>query len=190
MVFVPVAVASFLVSARCDCATAGRAALARATAICGDVAGTVHRGRPGWLRALVGKEYFDEIVELRVGVPALTYGRRRGAPAYYASELRDGDLCELVTVLRGVSTLRALHLDGAKLTDAGAEHLTLLTSLEVLTIRDTGIGDRGARYLVALPRLEFLDIGDSKVTQDGIGLLRQLKPSLKIANQTGYSRLY
>jgi hypothetical protein len=113
---------------------------------------------PPWLRELLGPEYFDEVVLVGLG-----------------SKCKDEDL----RLLRDLPQLRALHLSGTSITDAGLVHTAHLTRLQVLTVDNTNITAAGLKCLVRLSELEVLSVDGAALTDEGVASLREL-PNLRL----------
>ena len=69
-------------------------------------------------------------------------------------------------------------LIGDQVTDASLAHLTGLTALNYLRLRDTQITDAGLAHLAGLPVLATLDLRDTQITDAGVAHLTGL-PSLQ-----------
>jgi len=77
--------------------------------------------------------------------------------------------------LKGVTTLRELHLCGTRITNVGLEHVSSLTSLRVLDCwRCKDFTDAGLEHLAAMPHLQRLSLWNTNVTDDGLGHLKRL----------------
>jgi Leucine Rich repeat len=64
-------------------------------------------------------------------------------------------------------------------TDAGLKHLSRMTQLETLDLRETKITDAGLTQLYGLQRLQTLGLQATKVTPAGIQQLRKALPGLQ-----------
>jgi hypothetical protein len=110
---------------------------------------------PVWLRELLGSDFFDNVREV-----------------YLAITGTDADLKNL----KAFPHLQGLDLDGAKITDAGLEHIKDLTQLRQLDLsRIEGITDSGLVHLKGLAHLEALNLSDNDFTDVGLRHLRGLK---------------
>ena len=88
---------------------------------------------PDWLVELIGVDYFDDVVAVRL----------RDLP------VTDADL----DLVRDLPDLRGLSISRTKVTDAGLAHLTALTKLERLDLDGTNITVAGIKKLQqALPK--------------------------------------
>ena len=125
-----------------------------------------YRHPPGkrWLQQLVGKEWYQEVVEITV--------RSTGA---------DDRLLEKISDLR---SLESLDLGGTKITDAGLRSISKLKKLQKLDLSFTQVGDQGLAHLANLPELVHLDLDSTLVTDEGLCALEPLKnlSSLTLCN--------
>jgi uncharacterized protein (TIGR02996 family) len=71
-------------------------------------------------------------------------------------------------------TLRSLHIEASRLTDAGLAILSPLTELRVLNLRETRITDEGLAALSGLLKLQFLWLNWIPLTGSGLRHLRNL----------------
>jgi hypothetical protein len=76
--------------------------------------------------------------------------------------------------LEGLARLDLLHLDGAKITDAGLKHLEGLTRLKSLWLSRTQVTDRGLQSLKKLPQLERLSLNGDNISDVGVENLKAL----------------
>ena len=76
--------------------------------------------------------------------------------------------------LKVLTKLDTLHLSGTNVTDAGLKHLKGLTSLERLYLSDTDVTDDGLEHLNGLTNLEWLNLSDTDVTDAGLVTLKEL----------------
>ena len=82
---------------------------------------------------------------------------------------------DALTEIAGIDTLRSLTLsDGAKVTDAGVQHLSRLKQLEELRLEDTSLTNKGLQGLCDLARLRVLQLSNTRITDDGLVSLRRL----------------
>ena len=79
-----------------------------------------------------------------------------------------------LTPLRSLPQLRALHLNGGRITDDGLVHLDSLSQLESLTMKGPNITDCGLLHLVKLSTLKKLDLSSTKITDAGLATLCRL----------------
>lgn len=137
---------------------------------------------PGWLRRLLGDDYFRTAVEV-------SFYRTHGARIEDEDLQCLEDLPDLKSVvvhrlpigdagvahLSGLSKLERLELSRTNLTDAGMAHIAKLVNLRHLDISNTEVGDAGLRYLPSLSKLESLRLTSTNVTDDGLGPVGELK---------------
>jgi hypothetical protein len=109
---------------------------------------------PGWLRTLLGGDFFGEVV----------------AASYNGLEVTDIDLARL----RELTQLQELHLDGTKLSDAALEQLAGLPQLQVLSFNGTKVSDAGLAQLARLTQLQYLSLDRTKVADTGLAHLAGL----------------
>jgi len=81
--------------------------------------------------------------------------------------------------------LQHLHLQGAKLTDAGLAHLSKLTHLEFLSLDGTYVTDASLPSLKALTQLKHLDV-NTKVTAAGVKRLKKDLPMAEIDRRSWF----
>jgi hypothetical protein len=108
---------------------------------------------PG-LRALMGDEYAEEIIEVYLRNP----------------QLED----EQLSVLAGIKSLQKLELAGSSVTSAGLVHLRRLTNLYTLHLADTRVSDEGMKHLSGLRGLGILSLDNTSITDAGLAHLAQL----------------
>ena len=65
-------------------------------------------------------------------------------------------------------------------TDVGAEALTLLPSLRVLSLDETKVTDAGLRMLASVEPLRELRVSGTKVTAAGIREFRKQRPDVRL----------
>jgi serine/threonine protein kinase/Leucine-rich repeat (LRR) protein len=71
--------------------------------------------------------------------------------------------------------LQTLHLQGNTITDASAQAISEIKTLESLTLKGTEAGDTTFRQLCSLPRLHLLDMEGTKVTDAGLDEVSKLR---------------
>jgi serine/threonine protein kinase/Leucine-rich repeat (LRR) protein len=71
--------------------------------------------------------------------------------------------------------LQTLHLQGNTITDASAQVISEIKTLESLTLRGTEAGDKMFRQLCSLPRLQLLDMEGTNVTDAGLDEVSKLR---------------
>lgn len=82
--------------------------------------------------------------------------------------------------LTGLTKLQLLKLGSTKVTDAGLEHLRGLTNLQSLVLCGTKVTDAGLEHLKGLTKLQSLYLSRTKVTDAGVKKLQQALPKCKI----------
>jgi hypothetical protein len=110
---------------------------------------------PAWLRAAVGKEFFEDVVMIDL----------KGKP------ITDRDLEELKKLPR----LENVNLGKTRVTGAGMIHLAGLKNIKCLSLWDTQVNDDGLRNLAALTKLRVLILDGTRVTDSGLKHLEGLK---------------
>ena len=88
--------------------------------------------------------------------------------------------------LADLTHVRSLRLDGSQITDAGLAHLTRLTRLERLYIRDTRVGLEHLKGLTRLDRLYIRDAGKRQRTGAPQGIVPAKTPVLRNTQVTGW----
>lgn len=112
------------------------------------------RGRPAWLKPLLGDDRHQRVDEVN-GV---------------LSPMTDTEIAMLVKFPH----LRRVKLWETNITDSGLKHLRTLAELEVLDLAETSVTDAGLGNLHALSRLKRLDLLKTAVSDAGIVHLREL----------------
>jgi hypothetical protein len=144
--------------------------------------GTNHPA-PAWLRALLGVDFFDDVVLARIPP---TRGDAAVLTAIELNRLRELDLgLSHVTDaglahVQGLTRIRRLRLRDTNFTDAGVVHLKGLTELQSLDVGGTRITDASLEQLKGMPRLRDLWLDGTLVTDQGVKRLRQALPKCKI----------
>lgn len=126
-------------------------------------------GGPDWFRSLEGDEnikVFDRVDGVDLSDTAVT----------------NEDVRNVIARLKELQHLRALHLSGTQLTDAGLVHLTSLTNLEHLNLDNTHITDAGLVRLAELRRLKSLRLHGTQVTDEGVKTLNKALPECAIGH--------
>jgi internalin A len=143
-----------------------RAAVARIEQLGGkiqyahDVAATRIVGRPQqpvvpgptWLRRLLGPEFFDTVVWVRLGNTAVT----------------DADL----RLISKLDRLEFLDLNSTSITDAGLFELRHCRHLKSLSLPETRVTDDGLRHLPSMPYAAGVSLGNTAVGDEGLYHLR------------------
>ena len=117
---------------------------------------------PGWLRNLMGEDFFQDVVEVslwnewaeddsvaRIG--ALTHLRK---VSLYSDGLSDRSM----STLRNLAYLEDLDIFSPNVTDAGIETIEQLPRLRSLGLDGTALTDAGLRGIASLTNLESLTI--------------------------------
>ncbi len=109
----------------------------------------------------------------------LVLGGPASAPAQEASPKTQEDAVAAIEKFGGRVTLDAksgevasVRLFGKKVTDAGMENLTGMTSLTDLSLRDTQITDAGLEHLKGMTSLETLRLAGTQITDAGLEHLK------------------
>ena len=100
-------------------------------------------------------------------------------PSFWGIRRRE-EIKHNIEHLKGLTSLRELYLDKAKITDAGLAHLKDLKGLQDLRLNGSEITDAGLEHLRGLTNLEILDLHGTKVTAAGIKRLKQQLPEVDI----------
>ncbi len=87
--------------------------------------------------------------------------------------------------LTGLTALRVLYIRDAPVTDAGLVHLSGLTTLEILDLGGTQVTDAGLANLTGLPSLQRLVLYDTDVTAAGLVHFQKM-PALSWLELSGY----
>ncbi len=82
-----------------------------------------------------------------------------------------------LTLPKGPFHVYQIWLAGKPVTDDELEHITGLTQLEWLNLKNTEITDEGLEYLRDLPKLYILELQGTKVTDAGVERLRATLPA-------------
>jgi len=108
------------------------------------------------------------------------WGRPKGGWTVPNTTLDDHSLADLAEL----TSLRALNLSGANLTDAGMPHLQRLSSLRYLTVAGLPLTDASVSDLISLPSLRYLDLFGTQATPATIAVFAAERPSLTIRVKT------
>jgi hypothetical protein len=103
--------------------------------------------RQKWLTKLVGDNFFDEPVEIKL-----------------SSRVTDAD----AHALGQLSTLKRLSLDSTQVGDKGMPYLRTLRNLEHLNLFDSRAGDESLANMSGLAKLEELNLAYTPVTDAGL----------------------
>ncbi len=142
--------------------------------------------QPRSLRALLGDEFFEQIVSVSYNGPKFTNsdlarlkGLKQLAFLYldHATQVTDAGLENL----KGLTQLQTLFCNDTPITDANLEQLAGLTQLHILFLNGTQVTDAGLETLKALTQLQGLSLRGTKVTNAGVRKLQQALPNCKIA---------
>lgn len=85
---------------------------------------------------------------------------------------------DTMAYLRGLDSLRHLHIDNTLVSDAGLAHLTGLIRLHELSVCRTQVSDAGLRHFRGLNRLRVLGLMYTRVTDESIAELKAALPEL------------
>lgn len=111
---------------------------------------------PGWLRRLLGDDFF------RTAVHVVAFNDAT------------------MEAVRDLPDIRRLDFVGSPATDAGLVHVSWLSRLESLNLSDTQITDAGLEHLHGLTRLRELCLRGTSVTNEGVKRLQQALPDCRI----------
>ena len=111
---------------------------------------------PGWLRNLLGEDFFHTAV--------------------HVVAFNDASM----EAVRELPEIRRLDFVGGPATDAGLVHVRRLSRLEKLNLSDTQITDAGLEHLQGLTQLRELCLRGTRVTKEGVSTLQQTLPRCKI----------
>lgn len=165
--------------------------------------GSLEPSVPGWLRKLLGDDFFCDVVYVytcttEVHDDDVAYLQRlkklKWLTIHFTSVTNDGlerlrNLTCLETLdlssnrrvtdeglkhLHGMKNLMALCLSETRVTDSGLAYLRPLTGLEQLSLCGTKTSDDGLKHLATLPNLQMLDLSFTGVTDDGLQQLGEL----------------
>lgn len=157
---------------------------------------------PGWLREILGQDFFAGEAFVWVPNPSSLSSEQLVFPLWHVRQLRlsSAQLNEVdLRRLRWLKGLEALSLEGTEATD---EHLRLIAKfqgLRELILNRTKVTDRGLAYLKGLKHLEVLEVdqGDHpRITDAGarhledLTQLRFLRLSADRLSEEAVERLY
>lgn len=144
-------------------------------------------GGAGWRDSdLVLLDALPRLVKLTIyqnpalGDAALVHVAGRRGLRYLSVERIPGVTDAGLAQLKGLSSLRELHLKSLNVTDAGIDHLLQLPSLEVLDLSGTQITDAGLLKLRSMQRLKRVWAIGTHVTNRGATTLRQAIPAVEV----------
>ncbi len=130
---------------------------------------------------LLGNEYFQEIESGLLWQDVTNPSERLALLLRHVKALDDLQLQsdritdDCLSQVGRLSRLRRLFIFKADhVTDAGLRHLSSLTSLERLDLRDSAVTDAGVVHLRSMPNLDSLDLSGSGVSDAGLADLRNL----------------
>ena len=133
---------------------------------------------PPWLRELLGDDFFSDVV-------GVDFSNARETSGVYlvkgltglrklvlqGKRVTDGELA----TLNGLTELERLKLFATGVTSDGMEHLTGLTKLKRLEIHHAPVTDAGLRHLKGLTNLRHLKLVGIRGTDAGLDNLKELK---------------
>ncbi len=126
--------------------------------------GCVYAALPSYAEARTAK--WDTIEQdIKKALHTVSYENR------YSTGMQNDDYLKN---LKGLKELEHLHLDSAKITDAGLKHLKDSTKLKSLSLSRTRITDTGLQYIAGMTQLETLFLEDTKITDAGLKHLQGL----------------
>lgn len=97
-------------------------------------------------------------------------------------DISDADIAQYI---QGLTILRALWLDGTRITDNGLKCLRSLTNLRDLNLARCKISDSGLVHLQNLRTLESLNLSDTDVSEEAINSLQDALPNCRIIKREG-----
>jgi Leucine-rich repeat (LRR) protein len=136
----------------------------------------VRRAIPSWLWELLGRDFFDRVVEVSLvgNCPETALNRIEGLTNLECLKLRDCQVADagLVHVGRLVN-LKELELVNTSVTDNGLEHLKGLDSLQTLDLGtfngvENRVTDVGLEHIRGLTNLTKLNLNNAQVTDAGL----------------------
>lgn len=89
-------------------------------------------------------------------------------------ELDDSSLSDLSTAEEGLDAIEDINLNGSKVTNGGLKHLTKLTNLKSLDVRNSPVDKDGASAIGALTSLEALKVDGGEMTDEAVQALNPL----------------
>jgi hypothetical protein len=160
---------------------------------------------PGWMRRLLGDDFFHPAVKIRFEQPLViddaVLDRLKELPSLRhlearhcrlapnverrLGELRNLERLELeeaslndeqLAALGAVTTLRQVNLQHNPFNGSGLAAWHRLERLEVLYLSDTQVSDENLKHLARLPNLERLYVGDTGLGDDGLKHVSQIEP--------------
>lgn len=139
---------------------------------------------PKWARALLGDDFFANLVYAGYAPPQDPHDPPNDEAAAYLADFRELRTLHLgcdeisdagLYHLRGLTQLEDLSLNGSRATGAGLAHLKGLSRLRRLSLLGTGVADDGLANIEGLSNLEELRLNGTKITDEGLASLRSLK---------------
>jgi hypothetical protein len=135
---------------------------------------------PGWLRKLIGEDYFVSVVSIYLrGTKVTDEQLEMVADLPYLDNLTLDETPisdQGYAHLKKLRNLKVLWLNETKIEDNGLRSLAKLTKLTDLHLRDTNITDAGLKHLSGSTNLdEWLNLRNTKVSDAGLKHLRGLK---------------
>ena len=139
---------------------------------------------PGWLRKLMGDEWFIEVEHANCGSGTTDAELERLVEEWprlrklwlFETKITDAGLDHL----KGLTQLQDLELHKARITDAGLKQLKGLTQLRELELYGTKITDAGLVHLRGLTNLRYLGLTGTQVTYPAVERLRQALPNCSV----------
>jgi hypothetical protein len=154
----------------------------------GNLSGHSKPPEPAWLLNLLGEDFFEAVVELRLWNPLgpapitdTLLERIKGLNELHYLWLENTEITDNgLEYVAGLMQLQSLDLGYTNVTDKGLEKLRGLTELQTLGLRKTQITDTGLQQLAGLSRLRWLDLEGTSVTTAGVKKLKQALPNCEI----------
>jgi hypothetical protein len=141
---------------------------------------------PAWLRALLGEDFFHNVVwtflfgvDGRITDDELAH--LKGFSRLRLLDIKAANITDAGLVhLQQLDGLEDLTLESVPVTDAGLLHIGRITSLTYLNLYDTPITDAGLKHLTGLHNLKTLCVQKTNVTAQGAASLQEALPDLQI----------
>jgi Leucine Rich repeat len=137
---------------------------------------------PGWLRSLLGEDFFSEVDFVAIqhlSEPARE--RRDELNRIYGMSLNGTNVVDVAMErLDGLTRLHHLYLTDSEVGDGQLVRLQGLTELQTLDLSGTKITDAGLSYVKAYTHLDTLWLGKRNITDAGIAELQKALPNCEI----------
>jgi hypothetical protein len=130
---------------------------------------------PGWLRKLLGDDYFANVVTVRVRTDAGL--KELSGPKHLKGLIRPYN--DRFTSVNSKGQ-RISHIDATQITDIGVRQLQDLNELEYVDLSDTGITDAGLDYFKGKSHLQMLNLSGDQISDAGVNDLQKALPNCQI----------